>query len=60
MGGKFEVFQDVSGAWRWRLVARNGEILGASESYPLKRIAVKGAKAARRAVLGARVVVDGG
>ena len=27
----FELFEDDSGAWRWRLVAENGEILAVSQ-----------------------------
>lgn len=26
----FEVYEDNSGEWRWRVVATNGEIIGAS------------------------------
>ncbi|HEX8636703.1 MAG TPA: DUF1508 domain-containing protein [Pyrinomonadaceae bacterium] len=30
----FEIYKDVSDKWRWRLKARNGEIVGdSSESY---------------------------
>lgn len=54
--GRFEVFRDGAGSWRWRLVARNGEIVAQSEAYPLKRVARKGAAAARRAGLAARIV----
>jgi uncharacterized protein YegP (UPF0339 family) len=28
-----ELFRDVTWAWRWRLVHRNGEILATSEAY---------------------------
>ena len=30
---RFEVFPDKAGGWRFRLVAKNGEIVAASESY---------------------------
>lgn len=33
---KFELYQDKSGAFRFRLKARNGEIIAASESYTAK------------------------
>lgn len=29
----FEVFQDQHEAWRWRLIAANGEIVCQSEAY---------------------------
>ncbi len=29
----FEIYQDVSGGYRWRLKARNGEIVAIGESY---------------------------
>lgn len=30
---RFEVFPDKAGAWRFRLVAGNGEIVAASQAY---------------------------
>lgn len=27
---KFEIYEDGSGAWRWRAIATNGEIMGDS------------------------------
>lgn len=31
---RFEIFKDVVGKWRWRLVGRNGEIMcNSSEGY---------------------------
>lgn len=30
---KFKIFLDRAGYYRWRLVARNGEIVAASEAY---------------------------
>ena len=33
MAGSFEVFKDKSGAFRFRLKAGNGQIIGTSESY---------------------------
>lgn len=31
---KFVIYEDVRGAWRWRLVSRNGLIMGdSSEAY---------------------------
>lgn len=40
---KFEVYQDNTGQWRWRLVARNGRIMADSaESYVSERNAIEG------------------
>lgn len=33
---KFEVYMDRSGQYRWRLRARNGEIVAISEAYTTK------------------------
>ena len=44
----FEVYEDKKGAWRWRLKAKNGEIMAQGEGHPDER-------RAREAV--ARVVV---
>lgn len=33
MFGKFEIYKDRIGEYRWRLKARNGEIVAVSEGY---------------------------
>lgn len=34
MSGRFDVYPDKAGGWRWRLVARNGRIIADSgEAY---------------------------
>jgi len=33
MSPKFEVYMDRAGQYRWRLKARNGEIVAVSEAY---------------------------
>lgn len=38
---KFEIYQDVDEEWRFRLVARNGEVVAVSESYTRKESAEK-------------------
>lgn len=53
---KFEVFEDRSGMWRYRIVAGNGEVLGQSESYGSARDARRGTRALRMAALTARTV----
>jgi len=40
--GRFEIFYDIAGEYRFRLVAANGEIILASEGYTVKASALKG------------------
>lgn len=42
MAGKFEIYKDKSGAFRFRLKAGNGEIIAVSESYKTKSGATNG------------------
>lgn len=53
--GHFEIFKDSNGGWRFRLRARNGEIVAQSESYTRKDSAIEGAKACRRAAFWAAI-----
>lgn len=40
----FEVYQDVAGEWRWRLVAGNGQIVASSnESFTTRQHAARAA-----------------
>jgi uncharacterized protein YegP (UPF0339 family) len=48
MAGKFEVYQDKAGEYRFRLKARNGEIMASGESYPTKAEAKEGCEAVKR------------
>lgn len=56
MAGKFEVYEDKSGKFRWRLKAGNGEIVASGEAYPNKKAAIAGTEAVQRAAAGAAVV----
>lgn len=42
--GKFTFFVDSAGYWRWRLIARNGEKVAASEAYASRSNAVRSAR----------------
>ncbi|WGM22847.1 DUF1508 domain-containing protein (plasmid) [Paenarthrobacter sp. OM7] len=42
MAGKFEVYKDKSGGYRFRLKAGNGEVIASSESYTTKAAALNG------------------
>lgn len=53
----FRVYRDAGEEWRWTLLAGNGEPVASSESYSRAADAVRGARAARRAALSARVTL---
>jgi len=48
MAGKFELFKDKAGEFRFRLKAGNGEIILASEGYKQRASAVKGIESVRK------------
>ncbi|MEV6978805.1 DUF1508 domain-containing protein [Kitasatospora sp. NPDC093806] len=56
MAGKFEVYEDAGGKYRFRLKAGNGEIVATGQGYASKDAAHKGVDAVRRAADGATVV----
>lgn len=49
MAGKFEIYEDSAGKFRFRLKAGNGEVVATSQAYETKAAAVKGTKAVQRA-----------
>jgi amphi-Trp domain-containing protein len=54
--GRFELFEDQAGEWRWRLVHRNGNIVATSgEGYTRKHNARKGLRSVMRDAPGAEV-----
>ena len=56
---KYEIYQDKAGEFRFRLKARNGEIIGKSEGYKAKASAKKGiASIGKNAPEAAVVVVE--
>jgi uncharacterized protein len=42
MAGKFQLYQDKSGEFRFKLVASNGQIIAVSEGYKTKASAMNG------------------
>ena len=42
MAGKFELYNDSNGGFRFRLKAANGEVIASSESYTTKAAAKNG------------------
>ena len=56
MAGKFELYTDKSGEYRFRLKAGNGEVIATSEGYSSKAGALNGIEAVQRSAPGAEVV----
>ncbi len=56
MVGTFEVYQDKSGGYRFRLKSSNGETVASGESYTTKSAAHEGCEAVKRAAAGANIV----
>lgn len=48
MAGKFEVYEDKSGEYRWRLKATNGEIIATGEGYTTKSACLNGIDSVKR------------
>lgn len=53
----FELYQDTAGAWRWRLIVSNGNIIADSgEGYASKQGAKRGIRSVKNSVPNAQVV----
>ena len=48
MAGKFEIYEDKAGEFRFRLKAGNGENVGASEGYKAKASAKNGVESVKK------------
>lgn len=55
MAGKFEVYKDTSGKFRFRLKAGNGLIIAVGEGYGSKAGVLKGIESVRKNAPGAPV-----
>ncbi len=55
---KFELYQDKSGQFRFRLKARNGQIVATSEAYTTKPACENGIQSVRKNAPEATVVVE--
>lgn len=51
MKPRFQVYRDRRDKWRWRLIARNGEIVAGSQGYATKANAKRGALAMMRSAV---------
>ena len=60
MAGKFEVYEDSNGKFRFRLKATNGEVVASGPSYSSKASAAKGCKSVLEAARGAEIVETDG
>lgn len=56
MAGKFEVYEDKAGKYRFRLKASNGQVVASGEAYETKAAAKKGCESVQKASDGASVV----
>lgn len=54
--GKFELYEDESNQWRFRLKAANGEVIAVSEGYTSKEGAQNGIDSVRRNARTTKVV----
>ncbi|NYG06902.1 hypothetical protein BJ986_001389 [Phycicoccus badiiscoriae] len=60
MAGKFELYQDKSGKYRFRLKAGNGQVIAVGEAYESKSAAQDGIASVQKNAPGAAIVeVDG-
>jgi len=55
VAGKFEVYEDKAGRFRFRLKAGNGEIVAVGEAYATRAGAREGCRAVQRAADGAAI-----
>ena len=56
MAGKFELYEDKGGDWRFRLKAGNGEVIATGQGYASKSGALNGIDSVRRNAADATVV----
>ncbi|WP_082487084.1 YegP family protein [Leifsonia sp. Root112D2] len=56
MAGKFELYEDKSGHYRFRLKAGNGEVIAVSEAYNSKASAQNGIESVKKNAPDAAVV----
>ena len=55
MAGKFEVFTDKAGKFRFNLKAGNGQVIASSEAYESKKAALNGIESVRKNAPDAKV-----
>ncbi|MCZ8344504.1 MAG: YegP family protein [Leptospira sp.] len=55
MAGKFEIYKDKAGEFRFRLKAANGEIIASSEGYSSKAACENGIESVKKNASGAEI-----
>lgn len=55
MAGKFELYSDASGKFRFRLKDGNGQVIAVSEAYESKASALNGIESVRKNATDAKV-----
>lgn len=55
MAGKFEVYEDRAGKFRFRLKASNGQVVATGEAYESRSAANSGCESVLRAATGAPI-----
>ena len=55
MAGKFELYKDKGGKFRFRLKAGNGQVIAVSEAYESKPSAVNGINSVKKNAADAKV-----
>jgi uncharacterized protein YegP (UPF0339 family) len=53
---KFEIYADKAGKFRFRLKAKNGQIIAVGEAYETKKAALAGVASVRKNATGAKIV----
>lgn len=56
MAGKFEVFKDKSGEYRFHLLASNGQVIATSEGYKQKSSCINGIESVKKNAPDAEIV----
>jgi uncharacterized protein YegP (UPF0339 family) len=56
--GKFEIYKDKKGEYRFRLKAGNGEIIADSEGYKTKQGCMKGIISVQKNAVKAKIIFD--
>lgn len=56
MAGKFELYNDKAGKWRFRLKAGNGQVIAVGEAYESKAAAQNGIESVKKNAPDATVI----
>ncbi len=56
MSGKFELYTDAAGKFRFRLKASNGQVIATSQGYTTKRSATEGIESVKKHAAEAEIV----